>query len=67
MARNSLLDHVKSQLELLRGELRGAIIDFTVPDEKVLELRKDARRLLDDLKALERKAAKKGLFGFFGI
>ncbi len=62
MARNSLLDHVKSQLEVLPGELRGAIIDFTVPDEKVLQLRAEARRLLDDVKELERKTGKKGWF-----
>ncbi|HEY8138533.1 MAG TPA: hypothetical protein VIF61_11865, partial [Methylocystis sp.] len=67
MAGNSILAHMKSKLDLARREMRGAVINLDVPDDKLLELRADARRLFEEVKELERKAAKKGLFGFFGF
>ena len=67
MAGDSILTHMKSKLDLARREMRGAVINLDVPDDKLLELRADARRLFEEVKELERKAAKKGLFGFLGF
>ena len=64
MAGDSILAHMKSKLDLARREMRGAVINLDVADYKLLELRADARRLFQEVKELERKAAKKGLLGF---
>jgi len=58
---------MKSKLDLARREMRGAVINLDVPDDKLLELRADTRRLFEEVKELERKVAKKGLFGFLGF
>jgi predicted ribonuclease toxin of YeeF-YezG toxin-antitoxin module len=58
---------MKSKLDLARREMRGAVINLDVPDDKLLELRADTRRLFEEVKELERKAAKKGLFGILGF
>jgi hypothetical protein len=67
MAGISLLAHMESQLEAARRQMRDVVIDFSIPDDKVLELRADARRVLEEVKELERKSANKGLFGFLGF
>ncbi len=67
MAGDSILTDMKSKLDLARREMRGAVINLDVPDDKLLELRADARRLFQEVKELERKAAKKGLLGFLGF
>jgi hypothetical protein len=67
MAGDSILAHTKSKLDLARRELRGAVINLDVPDDKLLQLRADTRRLFEEVKELERKAAKKGLFRFLGF
>ena len=67
MAGDSILDHTKSKLDLAQREMRGAVINLDFPDDKLLELRAAARRLFEEVKELERKAAKGGLFGLFGF
>ena len=67
MAGDSILAHMKSKLDLARREMRGAVINIDVPDDRLFELRADTRRLFEEVKELERKAAKKGLFGFLGF
>ncbi len=67
MAGDSILAHMKSNLDLARREMRGAVINLDVPDDKLLELRAETRRLFEEVRELERKAAKKGLFGFLGF
>ena len=67
MAGKSLFAHMKSQLEATRRQIREAVIDFSIPDDKVLELRADPRQLFEEVKELERKSAKKGLFRFLGL
>jgi hypothetical protein len=67
MAGDSILDHTKSKLALARRELPGSVFNLDVPDDKLLKFRADARRLFEEVKELERKAAKRGLFGFFGF
>jgi len=67
MARNSFVAITQSRLDDARRQLRGAVVDFDLPDEKILELRADARRAFEELKELDRKARKKGLFSFLGF
>ena len=67
MAGKSLLAHMESQLDVSRRQIREAAIDFTIPDDKVLELRADTRQLFEEVKELERKSGKKGLFRFLGF
>jgi hypothetical protein len=51
-------------LDETRREVKDAVVNFEIPDETILELRKSAKRAADELKDLDRQAAKKGLFGF---
>jgi hypothetical protein len=67
MAKNSLIEFAQAQLDEARRALRTAAVDFDVPDEKVLELRAVARRAYEDLAELDRRAAKKGFLGLFGL
>ncbi len=67
MAGKSLLAHMKSQLDATRRQIREAVIDFSIPDDEVLELRTDTRQLFEEVKELERKSGKKGLFRFLGF
>ncbi len=67
MAGDSILAQMKSKLDLALREMRGAVINLDVPDDKLLELRAETRRLFEEVRELERKAAKKGLFGFLGF
>jgi hypothetical protein len=64
MARNSFVAFSQQKLHEARRALRDAVDDFDVPDEKVLELREKARRAFEELRELDRQAAKRGLFGF---
>jgi len=64
MARNPLVAYGQSRLNDARRALRDAVEDFSVPDDKILELRENARRAFEELKELDRRAAEKGLFGF---
>jgi hypothetical protein len=64
MARNSFVAFAQSKLDETRREVKNAVVDFDIPDEKILELRKSARRAFDELKELDQQAARKGLFGF---
>ena len=67
MAGISLLTYMESQFKAARREIRELVIDFRVPDDKLLQLRAEAQRLLEEVKELERKSAKNGLFGFLKI
>jgi hypothetical protein len=65
MAKNPLIAFLQSKLDDARRELRAAAVDFDIPDEKVLELRENARRVFFELKAQDQAAAKKGLLSAF--
>ncbi len=67
MAGRSLISFAQAQLDEARRALKDAAIDFSVSDEQVLELRAAARRAYEELAAFDRKAAKKGFFGFLGL
>jgi hypothetical protein len=67
MARNAFIAFAQSKLDETRREVKDAVVNFEIPDETILELRKSAKRAADELKDLDRQAAKKGLFGFLGF
>jgi hypothetical protein len=60
---NSLLAVMKARLDETRRQLGFAAMDFSVSDERLLELRTELRSLQDEVKTLERKSRK--LFGIF--
>jgi hypothetical protein len=61
---HALIADAQARLDAARRELRLAAINFDVPDEQLLELRANARKVYDELAALDRKKLKKGLLGF---
>lgn len=61
---HALIADAQARLDEARRQLRLAAINFDVPDEQVLELRANARRIYEELAALDRKKLDKGLFGF---
>jgi hypothetical protein len=61
--KNSLLQHMKTELEDARRQLGLAAMDFSTPDDRLLELREKLRRQQDEVAAMERKSKK--LFGIF--
>jgi hypothetical protein len=67
VARNALVALAQQKLDEARRALHGAVEDFNIPDDEVLELRKNAQRAFEELKEFDRQAAKKGLLGVFGL
>ena len=67
MTGRSLVAHMESELEAARRQLANAVIDFSLPDDKVLELRADVRRVMEQVQELQRTSAKRGLFGLLGL
>lgn len=61
----TLLEIEKARFEDARRQIGLAALDFTIPDEQILEMRADVRRLQDGVKKLERKS--KSFFGLFGF
>jgi len=64
MASWQAIDRAQRKLNAARGELRAAVINFGVPDDKVLELRAVFRHAEEEFRKVNRK---KGLLGFFGL
>ena len=67
MARNSLVAFAQTKFNEARRKAQEALVDFSVADETVLELRVAAKRAYEELKEFDRQAAKKGFFGFLGL
>ena len=61
---HALVADAQKRLDTARRELKSAVLDFDLPDEKLLEMRAAARKVYDELSALDRKMLKKGFFGF---
>jgi hypothetical protein len=61
---NALIADAQARLDQARRELKSAVLDFEVPDDKLLELRAATRQVYDELSALDRKKLRRGLFGF---
>jgi hypothetical protein len=61
--KDSLLQAVKADFEAKRRQLGLAAMDFSLPDDTLVELRAELRRLQDEVRTLEKKSKK--LFGIF--
>lgn len=61
---HALIADAQARLDQARRELKSAVLDFDVSDETLLEIRAAARKVYDELKELDRKKLRKGLFGF---
>jgi len=61
---NALIADAQARLDQARRELKSAVLDFDVSDDKLLEMRAAARRVYEELSELDRKKLKRGLFGF---
>jgi len=61
---HALIADAQARLDNARRELKSAVLDFDVPDDKIAEMRATARQVYEELAQLDRKALKKGLFGF---
>ncbi len=64
MSGDARIAFVQSQLDEARKEIRAAVVDFSVPDEKLLELRANARSAYEELRELDRRTLRSGLLGF---
>lgn len=62
---HALIADAQTRLDEARRQLRLAAINFEVPDDELLALRADARKIYDELAALDRKKLKKGLLSLF--
>ena len=67
MARNSLVAFAQTRFDEARRKSQEALVDFSVADETVLELRVAAQRAYEELKEFDRQAAKKGLLSLLGF
>lgn len=61
MTANARITFAQNWLDAARREIKQAVIDFSVPDEKLLALRANAREAYQELQALDRKTLRKGL------
>jgi hypothetical protein len=61
---HALIADAQKRLDHARRELRLAAVNFEVPDEQLLELRVNARKIYEELAALDAKKLKKGFFSF---
>ncbi len=64
MAKKNLTDYKQERLAGARRNLALAAIDFSIPDEKILELGESVRREAADVQRLKKK---KSFLGFLGI
>lgn len=62
---HALIAEAQRKLDAARRELKSAAINFDVPDEALLELRAEARKVYEELSALDQKMIRKqGFLGF---
>jgi len=64
MAKKTLADYAQERFEEARRDLGLASTDFSIPDEKLLEIRESVRREADEARRLKKK---KGFLGLFGL
>jgi hypothetical protein len=64
MAKKTLADYAQERFEEARRNLGLAATDFSIPDEKLLEIRESVRREADEARRLKKK---KGFLGLFGL
>ncbi len=64
MANKTLASYAEQKLEEARRDLGLAAMDFSIPDEKILEIRASVREAAQDVQKMKKK---KGLLGFLGL
>jgi hypothetical protein len=57
----------QKRFDAARSEIREAVVDFTVTDEKLLEMRANARQAFEELRALDKQNLKPGLLAAFKL
>ena len=65
MSRNPIVTFAQDRLDAARREIKAAVIDFDVSDEKLLELRANARGAYEELRALDAKLLRKSMLSLF--
>jgi vancomycin permeability regulator SanA len=65
MSRNPIVTFAQDRLDAARREIKAAVIDFDVSDEKLLELRANARAAYEELRAMDARLLKKGILSLF--
>ena len=65
MSRNPIVTFAQDRLDAARREIKAAVIDFDVSDEKLLELRANARAAYEELRAMDAKLLKKSMLSLF--
>ena len=65
MSWNPIVTFAQDRLDAARREIKAAVIDFDVSDEKLLELRANARAAYEELRAMDAKLLKKGILSLF--
>ena len=64
MANKTLADYTLEKLKEASRNLGLAAIDFSIPDEQLIEMRDTVRRQAAEAQRLQKK---KGLLGFLGL
>jgi hypothetical protein len=64
MAKMTLADYAQEELKKARRDLGLAAIDFSIPDEQLVEMRDTVRRQAAEAQRLSKK---RGLLGFLGL
>jgi hypothetical protein len=64
MANKNIVRLLETKFSEAQRDLRSAVIDFDISDEKLLELRAALRRAEQDLQGAKRK---KGILGVLGL
>jgi uncharacterized protein (DUF2342 family) len=65
MSRDPIVVFAQQRLDAARREIKAAVIDFDVPDEKLLQLRANARKAHEELRAMDAKLLKPGVLSLF--
>ena len=63
MAGDARIAMAQQRLDAARREIKAAVIDFDVSDDKLIEMRANARQAYEELRELDRKYGK-GFLGF---
>ena len=64
MANKNLAVYAQQKLEEAKRNLLGAVNDFSISDEQIIELRQLVRHAAQEAAQMKKK---KGFFGFFGL
>ena len=65
MSKQTLLTFSQQKLEEAKRDLKFSVQDFSIPDDKIIELREGVRLAQVEVENLAKKG--KGLLGFLGL